>query len=94
MARPKQVTVTVPVPRLPGGDAAGDALGVLGLVAIVVCVGGMVGNWWISGVLAGIAAVFLSWVAAKNAAGSAATVDSTLASAPAAAPLYGRGRPA
>jgi hypothetical protein len=75
------VTVQLRIPA-PSSAVLGDGLGVAGLVAIVVCVGGMVGNWWISGVLAGVAAMFLSWAAAKNRAAAAAPAQRPLVAVP------------
>lgn len=64
------MTVQFRVPAV-SSERLGDALGVAGLVAIVVCVGGLVGNWWVSGVLAGAAMVFVSWASAKSRAAAA-----------------------
>lgn len=44
-----------------------NLLGVFGLVALVVSIGGLTGNWWWSGVLGGAVCVALSLIAATHA---------------------------
>ena len=60
------------VPRVPTG-LFGNLLGVLGLVAFAVCVGGFLsslnvpGAWWITGIIVAIEAIVLSWIASTHA---------------------------
>lgn len=56
------ITVRIPAPRGLGTNL----LGVVGLLAVVVAVGGLTGNWWWSLLLGGLAAVGLAYVAALN----------------------------
>lgn len=60
------VTVQFRVP-VPSSELLANILGLLGLLAVVVGAGGLLGNWWVSVVLAGGACVFVSWVAAQGA---------------------------
>lgn len=59
--------IRIPVPRLPHGLLA-NLVGLLGLVAFAVAVGGLTGNWWWSVLLGGVAAVGLSYVAQTHTA--------------------------
>lgn len=60
--------VTFRVPRLPAGLFA-NLLGVAGLAAIAVCLGGFLsalgvpGPWWIAGFVGGMEAFGMAWVA-------------------------------
>lgn len=54
------------VPRVPSG-AFGNLLGLAGLIAFAVAVGGLTGNWWWSALVGGVFAVALSWVASTHA---------------------------
>lgn len=56
-----RITVSVPAPQLT--QAVSNLIGLAGLIAMVVFVGGVTGNWWWSLGLAGATAVGLSWVA-------------------------------
>lgn len=57
--------IRIPVPRLPSGLLA-NLFGLVGLVAVVVAVGGLTGNWWWSLLLGGVFAVGLSYVASTH----------------------------
>ena len=59
--------IRIAVPRLPSGLAA-NLLGLLGLLAVVLAVGGLTGNWWWSVLTGGVISVGLSWVAQTHAA--------------------------
>ena len=63
--------IRIPVPRLPRGLVA-NLVGLLGLVAVVLAVGGLTGNWWWSALTGGVVAVALSYVAQTHAAAKAA----------------------
>jgi hypothetical protein len=59
--------VTIKLPALPSGLLS-NLLGLLGLVAVVVAVGGLTHNWWWSLLTAGLVATALSYIAQLNAA--------------------------
>lgn len=59
--------IRIPVPRLPRGLAA-NLVGLLGLVAMVLAVGGLTGNWWWSVLTGGMVAVGLAYVAQMHVA--------------------------
>lgn len=67
--------IRIPVPRVPAG-LIGNLVGLLGLIAVAVAVGGLTGNWWWSILAGGAFAVALSVVADTHdrAAGTAAVV--------------------
>lgn len=71
--------VRVRVPVSIRGELLANVLGVLGLLGIVVCVGGLLGPW-VAGLLGSLMLVGLAWVAHTNAAASPAA-------APAARPV-------
>lgn len=60
------------VPRLPSGTL-GNVIGLAGLIAVAVCVGGFLsalnvpGAWWVTGLLSGLILFGLASVAASNA---------------------------
>ena len=60
-----RITVSVPAPQL--NMLVSNVVGLVGLVAVVLAVGGLTGNWWWSVLAGGAAAVGLAWVAATNA---------------------------
>ncbi|HEX8006700.1 MAG TPA: hypothetical protein VF482_09775 [Trebonia sp.] len=60
------------VPRVPAGLGA-NLLGLLGLVAVAVAVGGLTGNWWWSILTGGAFAFGLAWVAQHSPADAVAT---------------------
>jgi hypothetical protein len=59
--------IRIPVPRLPRGLAA-NLVGLLGLLAAVLAVGGLTGNWWWSVLAGGLVSVGLSYVAQTHLA--------------------------
>jgi hypothetical protein len=63
--------IRIPVPRLPSGFLA-NLVGLLGLIAAVLAVGGLTGNWWWSVLVGGLVAVGLSYVAQLHAAAESA----------------------
>lgn len=65
--------IRIPVPRLPRGLVA-NLVGLAGLIAVVLAVGGLTGNWWWSVLAAGAIAVGLSYVAQTHAAAEAKPV--------------------
>jgi hypothetical protein len=71
--------ITVTLPRLPAG-AASNVLGLLGLVAVVVAIGGLTGNVWWSVLSGGLFAVALA-VLAQLGEDSAAAAPTTVAAA-------------
>lgn len=58
--------VTIRIPALPAGLLS-NLLGLAGLAAVVVAVGGLTHNWWWSILVGGVAAVGLSVIAQHNA---------------------------
>lgn len=54
--------VRVRVPQVPAGLGA-NLIGLAGLVAVAVAVGGLTGTWWWSVLAGGVFAVALAWVA-------------------------------
>lgn len=64
--------IRIAVPRVPTGLVA-NLLGLAGLVAVTLAVGGLTGSWWWSALVGGVFAVGLSYVAQTQAA--AATAD-------------------
>jgi hypothetical protein len=59
--------LTVKIPTPPKGLLS-NLLGLAGLIAVVVSIGGLTGNWWWSGLAGGGVAVALSYIAHLNAA--------------------------
>lgn len=59
------------VPRIPAGLIA-NLLGLAGLIAVAVAVGGLTGNWWWTGIAGGVFAVGLSWMASTDEPAAAA----------------------
>lgn len=62
------------VPQPPAG-LLGNLLGLAGLIAVAVAVGGLTGNWWWSALTGGVFAVALSWIAATHADAVPAPVE-------------------
>lgn len=54
------------LPRIPAGLGM-NLVGLFGLIAVALAVGGLTGNWWWSALVGGGFAVGLSWVAATHA---------------------------
>lgn len=59
--------IRIAVPRVPAGLVA-NLLGVLGLAAFALAVGGLAGNWWWSVLVGAVFAVGLSYIAQTQAA--------------------------
>jgi hypothetical protein len=70
--------IRINVPRIPSGLAA-NIVGLLGLIAAVLAVGGLTGNWWWSVLAGGLVAVGLSYVAQTQAAAAAEPAKPVLA---------------
>lgn len=73
------------VPRIPPGLLA-NLLGLAGLIAVALTVGGLAGNWWWSVGVGGVFAVALSWIATADepaAAGQLSNVHPIVPPAPA-----------
>lgn len=62
--------VTIKIPALPRGLFA-NLLGLAGLVAMIVAVGGLTHNWWWTLLAAGIVSVGLSYIAHLNGVAAA-----------------------
>lgn len=81
-----RITVSVPAPQLT--QLVSNLIGLAGLLALVVFVGGVTGNWWWSLGVAGAIAVGLAWVAqthaqaAEQAAAGEAGVEQQLRAVP------------
>ncbi|HET8684789.1 MAG TPA: hypothetical protein VFM54_23390 [Micromonosporaceae bacterium] len=58
--------VRIRVPRVPPGLGA-NLLGLLGLVAVALAVGGLAGSWWWSALVGGVLAVGLATLAQTQA---------------------------
>lgn len=69
--------IRIPVPRLPRGLGA-NLIGLAGLVAVVLAVGGLTGNGWWSVLLGGLVSVGLSYVAQTHAAAEVPAEKPTL----------------
>jgi thiamine monophosphate synthase len=67
--------VTIKIPALPRGMFS-NLLGLAGLIAAVVAIGGLTGNWWWSLLAAGVVSVALSYIAHMNAAQAQEQADS------------------
>jgi len=72
------VEIRINVPRVPSGLVA-NLLGLLGLIAAVVAVGGLTGNWWWSVLAGGFISVGLSYVAQTYAAAEGADAETAAA---------------
>jgi amino acid transporter len=60
------MVISIKLPRVTLG-AVSNVVGVLGLVAIAVAVGGLTGNWWWTALVAGVFAVGLAYLAGVQA---------------------------
>lgn len=58
-------TVTIPAVQAP--RLLSNALGLAGLIGLVVCVGALAGNWWWSGLTGSLIGLGLAWVANTHA---------------------------
>lgn len=83
--------VTIRIPALPAGLLS-NLLGLAGLVAVVVALGALTGNWWWSLLSGGAVAVVLSVIAQYNSAGPAE--EDALNAPTAEIPRLARSRPA
>lgn len=61
------MTITLRVPRIPAGLVS-NLVGLLGLVAVAIAVGGLTGNWWWTALVGGVFAVGLAALAQSEAA--------------------------
>lgn len=66
--------IRIAVPRIPSGLLA-NLVGLAGLLAVVLAVGGLTGNWWWSVLAGGAVAVGLSYVAQTHAAAEAVAAE-------------------
>lgn len=66
--------VTIKIPALPRGFGS-NLLGLAGLAAVIVAVGGLSGNWWWSLLAAGATAVGMAVLAQLNHSAVAQAVD-------------------
>lgn len=66
--------IRIAVPRVPTGLVA-NLLGLAGLVAVALAVGGLAGSWWWSALVGGVFAVGLSYVAQTQAAAAAPVLE-------------------
>lgn len=78
------MTVTIHVPRLPAGAAA-NLIGLAGLLAVALALGGLAGWWWAL-LSAGVFAVALSYVAQTHQAAAETDRKSGAAAPPYAPP--------
>jgi hypothetical protein len=60
------VELHIRVPRVPSG-MVGNLLGLFGLVAVALAIGGLTGSWWWSLLVGGAFAVGLSYIAQTHA---------------------------
>lgn len=56
------MTIRISLPRLPAGAIA-NLMGLVGLLAVVLAIGGLTGNWWWSLLSGGFIATALAYVA-------------------------------
>lgn len=77
------------VPRVPDGLGA-NLVGLVGLVAVAVAVGGLTGDWWWSVLVGGVFAVALAWVAQTQS--GPPVRDVAAVPAPAGVPTLDRAR--
>ena len=61
------MTVQIRIP-VPDSELAVNLAGLSGLVVVVIGVGGLSGNWWVSLILAGLVSVWLSVMAGQRLA--------------------------
>ena len=54
--------VRIRLPHIPSGLAM-NLIGLAGLIGFAVCLGGLLGNWWVSGLTGCVFAVALCWLA-------------------------------
>ena len=78
------MVISIRLPRLTLGTAS-NVIGLLGLAAVAVAVGGLTGTWWWSLLVGGVAAVGVAYLT-----GQAATDDGQAELRPATAPAVHR----
>ena len=59
------------VPRVPSG-MVGNLVGLFGLVAVALAIGGLTSNWWWSVLIGGLFSVGLAYIAQTHAAAAPA----------------------
>lgn len=69
--------IRIPVPRIPRGLGA-NLLGLAGLVAFALAIGGLTGNWWWSVLVGGVLAVGLAYIAQTHAVAETTEADATV----------------
>jgi hypothetical protein len=62
-----KLRINIDVPT-PGSTTVSNVLGLAGVVGLAVCVGGLVGNWWWTGLTASLLLVLIAAVTTYNAA--------------------------
>jgi hypothetical protein len=87
------VEIRIAVPRVPAGLIA-NLLGLLGLVAFALAVGGLTHQWWWSVLVGGVFAVGLSYVAQTQAASAEAVPAAPVLAVDATQPIDERAREA
>ncbi|MEU4576621.1 hypothetical protein [Nonomuraea sp. NPDC023979] len=68
------MVIRIRLPRFSAG-ALSNLVGVLGLVAVALAVGGLSGSWWWSVLVGGVFAVGLAYVAAIGAESAEQRID-------------------
>jgi hypothetical protein len=71
----------------PGSTAVSNVLGLVGVVVLPVSLGGLVGNWWVTGLVASV--LLLAIAAVANYNGTGAEDDSAPATARAEPDVFG-----
>jgi hypothetical protein len=78
------MVISIKLPRLTLGTTS-NVIGLLGLAAVVVAIGGLTGTWWWSLLAGGVAAVVVAYLT-----GQAAEADDKAELRPATAAAAGR----
>jgi len=78
-----KLRIHIDVPA-PGNRTVSTLLGLVGVLGVPVSVGGLVGNWWWSGLVASVLALGVAAVAQYN--GAAEDLDEPVDHGPATAP--------
>lgn len=82
-----KVSITVPAPS---SMLVSNLLGVLGLAAVVVGLGGLTGNWWVSMLTGGLAFLSMAYVGYAVATKAATQAAAQAAAAANTAPAEGQ----
>lgn len=69
--------IKIRLPRVPAGGLA-NVIGLFGLLAVVLAVGGLTGNWWWSLLTGGVFATALAYVAQTHVEAERETARPTL----------------